>query len=186
MVGKLRHGSAVDDGKKKKNIFFHPVKRQIFGDASGKTSAPILIVRHNNDCPEFRFSNVKCQNCSSCIELYWVVTSCIALYWVVFNTDIRIWVDPAYLAKGTFDSDWLSIVQGRLLCTMYVDVPAWFPGLNKVYWNIVDCLRKWTKPIKRNWNLWLPVTPDNSTQFADCMSKSGLICNYGNHNCIPK
>ena len=32
---------------KRKNIFFHPVKRQIFGDASGKTSALILTVCHN-------------------------------------------------------------------------------------------------------------------------------------------
>ena len=29
---------------KRKKYFFHPVKRQIFGDASGKTSAPILTV----------------------------------------------------------------------------------------------------------------------------------------------
>ena len=31
---------------KRKKYFFHPVKRQIFGDASGKTSALILTVCH--------------------------------------------------------------------------------------------------------------------------------------------
>ena len=37
------YGSPLSDGKKKKYLF-HPVKRQIFGDASGQTSALILTV----------------------------------------------------------------------------------------------------------------------------------------------
>ena len=41
------YGYAVYDGKKKE-IFFHPVKRQIFGDASGKTSALILTACHKH------------------------------------------------------------------------------------------------------------------------------------------
>ena len=39
------YGSAVSDGKKEKYCF-HPVKRQIFGGASGQTSSLILTVCH--------------------------------------------------------------------------------------------------------------------------------------------
>ena len=38
-------------------------------------------------------------------------------------------LDPSYLAKGTFDSDWLSIVQGR----MYVDVPDWLVSMCSIW-----------------------------------------------------
>jgi len=46
---------------KRKKYFFHPVKRQIFGDASGKTSAPILTVCHTLKCEAiiFKFDVIK-------------------------------------------------------------------------------------------------------------------------------
>ena len=65
--------------------------------------------------------------------------------WAVFHLSCtRIWVDPAYLAKRTFDSDWLSIVQGRILCTMYVDVPAWLVSMCNI-WDY-QCV-----PMRQNW-----------------------------------
>ena len=40
---------------KRKKYFFHPVKRQIFGDASGKTSALILTVCHKLKMLEYQY-----------------------------------------------------------------------------------------------------------------------------------